>query len=83
VPEALVIDVAAIEVRRRRWDAQVRIGPIAAGDVPIRVDCVRLLRHGRQRRLFARCRLLASSGGCLERRLVRREAEHYRFYLFR
>jgi hypothetical protein len=48
VPVALVIDVAAIEVWRGRWDAEVRVGGVTAGDPSKRDGALRLLRHGRQ-----------------------------------
>jgi hypothetical protein len=57
VPEALVIDVAAVEVWRRWWDAEVGIGRVTASDAPIRVEDLLLFRSGCQWGLLARCRL--------------------------
>jgi hypothetical protein len=48
VPEALVIDVAAIKVRRRGWDAEVGVGGITAGDASSWVDALLLFKHGRE-----------------------------------
>jgi hypothetical protein len=58
VPRSLVIDVAAIEVRRRWRGAEVGIGRITAGAASSRAGDLRLLRHERQRRLLTRCRLV-------------------------
>jgi hypothetical protein len=48
VPEALVIDVVAIEVWRWWWDAEVRVGGITAGDTSSRAGDLCLYRHRRQ-----------------------------------
>jgi hypothetical protein len=60
-PESPVIDVAAIKVWRWRWDAEIRVGGVTAGDASSRVADPCLFRHGCQRRLLARCRRRLSS----------------------